>query len=225
MTDVDIRGAAAPKSDQLNAEDLIGAPRTVTVTDVTAGSAEQPIVVHFDGDGGRPYRPCKSMLRVMIAAWGDDGKAWAGKSMTLYHDPEVMFAGVQVGGIRISHVSHIENSISLSLTATKGKRKPYTVKPLKVEASAMYPEADFTANLPKWREAMAAGKATAEQVIARAEQKGRLSDQQKQAVRAPQEAEEAPAGASEGAPESEQPEPGDPDQPPATTDQDGEELF
>lgn len=183
--DVDIRGAAAPKSDQLNAEDLIGAPRTVKITDVTAGNAEQPIVVHFEGDGGRPYKPCKSMLRVMIAAWGDKGKDWIGKSMTLYHDPEVMFAGVQVGGIRVSHVSDIEHSISLSLTATRGKRKPYTVKPLKVEAPAMYPQDAFSENLPKWREAIASGKLTADQVIQRAEQKGKLTDEQKRQIREP----------------------------------------
>jgi len=189
MSEVDIRAAAAPKSDQLNAEDLIGAARTVTVTDVTAGSNEQPIIVHFEGDGGRPYKPCKSMLRVMIAAWGDKGKDWVGKSMTLYHDPEVMFAGVQVGGIRISHVSDIDHSISLSLTATRGKRKPYRVDPLKAEAPTEYPGVTFRDNLPKWRDAIEAGKLTVDQVIDRAEKKGKLTDDQKAAIREPVERE------------------------------------
>ncbi|MFW5969621.1 MAG: hypothetical protein ACOCP9_03200 [Halofilum sp. (in: g-proteobacteria)] len=206
MTDdtVDIRGAAAPKSDQLNAEDLIGAPRTVTITNVTAGSAEQPVVVHFSGDNGRPYKPCKSMLRVMIAAWGDDGKEWVGQSMTLYHDPEVMFGGVKVGGIRISHVSGIDQPLSLSLTATRGKRKPYRVDPLPADAAqapAEYPAADFEANLPAWRQAIADGKLTADQVIQRASQKGTLTDAQKEAIRAPI---EAPAEQQPAEPQGEQ---------------------
>ena len=41
-----------------------------------------------------------------------------------------------MGGIRISHLSHIERVIALSLTATKGKKEPYTVKRLAEPARA-----------------------------------------------------------------------------------------
>ena len=56
---------------------------------------------------------------------------------------------------------------------------------------ASYPEDAFKANLPKWREAIQAGKATAEQIIVRASSKGQLTDEQQAAIRAPIEA--APA--------------------------------
>ena len=35
-----------------------------------------------------------------------------------------------MGGIRISHASHIDKPITMALTATRDNRKPFTVKPL-----------------------------------------------------------------------------------------------
>jgi hypothetical protein len=134
---VDIRASISPNSSQLNADDLIGQPRTIRVTSVKAHSADQPIAVYFDGDNGKPYLPCKSMRRVLVAAWGDVAADWIGRSMTLYSDPEVVFGGVKVGGIRISHVSHIDQPLSILLTTTRSKRKPYLVKPLKAEVRPM----------------------------------------------------------------------------------------
>lgn len=127
----------APKSDQLNADDLIGGvTKTIKVTKVTlAGEVDQPVSIHFEGDNGKPYKPCKSMRRVLIHVWGDDGSAYVGRSMTLYCDPEVKFGGAKVGGIRISHMSNISEPVTMALTATKAQRKPYTVKPL-VQAPA-----------------------------------------------------------------------------------------
>jgi len=96
------------------------------------GSPEQPIKINFEGDNNKPYKPCKSMRRVLVQAWGKNGLNYVGRSMTLYCDPKVMFGGIAVGGIRISHMSHIESDITMALTALRGSRKPYTVKVLKV---------------------------------------------------------------------------------------------
>lgn len=136
MTDLSL--TIAPKSDQLNSDDLIAGPRTITITRVTGneGSAEQPVNVYFEGDNGKPYRPCKSMRRVMVQVWGKDGTQYPGRSMTLYRDPEVAFGGLKVGGTRISHMSHIEAPVTMALTATRANKKPFTVKPLKVERQA-----------------------------------------------------------------------------------------
>lgn len=124
-----------PKSDQLNADDLIAGPRTIAITRVAISpGAEQPVDVHFDGDGGKPFRPGKSMRRVMVAVWGPDPAAYAGKRMTLYRDPSVTWGGMEVGGIRISHMSHINTPMTMALTATKKARKPFTVQPLAQEA-------------------------------------------------------------------------------------------
>lgn len=134
-----------PKSDQLNADDLIGGPRTVTITKVSGtGNGDQPVAVYFEDDEGRPYKPCKSMRRVMIAVWGPDAAEYQGRSMTLYRDPEVAFGGMKVGGIRISHMSHLEREMTMALTATRASRKPYTVKPLQAKQPAPQPAE------PKW---------------------------------------------------------------------------
>lgn len=129
---IDMGQTIAPKSDQLNADDLIAGPMTITVTRVSAvpSSSDQPVDIHFQGDGGKPYKPCKSMRRVMVAMWGADATRYVGRRMTLYRDPEVMFGGMKVGGIRISHMSHIDGPRTMALTATRASRKPYTVKPL-----------------------------------------------------------------------------------------------
>lgn len=122
-----------PKSDQINADDLIGRSLTIKVTKVTIAPGEQPVTIAFEGDHGKPYKPGKSMCRVMVHLWGDDANKYVGRSMTLYRDPDVRFGGLVVGGIRISHMSHIENKVTMALTETKGKKKPFVVQPLQVE--------------------------------------------------------------------------------------------
>ena len=134
MIDVsNLRPTIVPKSDQLNADQLVGGPLTVTVTEVrVTTSDDQPVIVHYEGENGRPFKPCKTMRKLLIFAWGEDGRAWAGRSMTLYHDPSVRFGGSEVGGIRISHMSDIEGPIRVNLTATKGKKALHTIEPLVV---------------------------------------------------------------------------------------------
>ena len=178
MSIENLRDTVQPKSDQLNADDLLSGAVTIKVTAVTRGDGEQPISIHYD-DGGRPYKPCKSMRRVLIHAWGDDGRQWVGKSMTLYCDPEVKFGGVKVGGIRISHLSDIERTMDIALTATRGKRTPYRIEVLKPPAVVMYPDDKFQAELPKMLAAIESGKSSAEKIIAFCEKTGRLTDEQK----------------------------------------------
>lgn len=137
----DLRQTIAPKSDQLNSDDLIGRNLTITITKVSlCAEADQPIAVNFEGDNNKPYKPCKSMRRVMVNIWGPDGNAYAGRRMTLYRDDKVQFGGQAVGGIRISHMSHIERDVVMALTATRANRKPFTVKPLVETKTAPEPD-------------------------------------------------------------------------------------
>lgn len=133
----DLSKTIEPKSDQLNSDDLLAGPMTITVTKVTASpsSEDQPVSIFFQGDHGKPFKPAKSMRRLLVATWGKDGSTYVGKSMTLFREPTVKFGGLEVGGIRISHLSHIDKPMTLALTATRGSRKPYTVKPLVVDLS------------------------------------------------------------------------------------------
>jgi hypothetical protein len=133
---IDLRGTIKPKSDQLNADDLIGGPITIRITGVMVGEGEQPVSISFDGDGGKPFKPGKSMRRVLVNLWGPDGAVYIGRSLTIYRDEQVVFGGVEVGGIRISHMSHLQRETTMALTATKAKRKPFTVRPLVVEKPA-----------------------------------------------------------------------------------------
>lgn len=124
----------AAKSDQLNAEDLVGGPRTVRITNVRVKSSEdQPVLIHFEGDNGKPFKPCKTMRRLLIQVWGDDSAHYPGRALTLYLDPNVKYGGMMVGGIRISHMSHLDQPRSFFLTETRGKKKQHTVKPIQIE--------------------------------------------------------------------------------------------
>lgn len=149
----DLSRTIIPKSDQMNSDDLISGPMTIRIVKVSAdnGSSEQPILVHYEGDEGKPWKPCKSMRRVMVAIWGADGSKYPGRSMTLYRDPTVKWGGLEVGGIRISHMSHMDGPVTMALTATKQSRKPFTVKPLAIQDRARNPvdeyALEFAANL------------------------------------------------------------------------------
>jgi len=119
------------KSDQMNSDDLIGGSITITVKNVKINeSGEQRVSIGYEGDGDKPWKPCKSMCRVIVANWGADTKIYYGRKLTLYRDAAVKWAGMEVGGIRISHMSHIPKEITMALTATRGNKKPFTVKPI-----------------------------------------------------------------------------------------------
>lgn len=132
---MDLTESIIPKSDQVNADDLIGGAQTFTVREVKRGNAEQPIDVMLV-ETERAYRPSKSMRRVLVAAWGKDSAVYAGRKLTLYRDPEVTFGRDKVGGIKISHLSHIDAPMQIALTVTRGKRAPHTVQPLTETAPA-----------------------------------------------------------------------------------------
>jgi len=196
MTDVTkLRSTIEPKSDQLNADDLIGTTKTITVTAVKSGTPDQPVTINYEGDNGRPYKPCKSMRRVLIHLWGDDGRQWAGQSMTLYCDPEVKFGGVKVGGIRISHMTGIERPVDVALTVTRGKRAPYKIEPLKVaqepQQPTMYPPEKFNKNKSAWQELVTSGKKTPDEIIAQVQKSGQLTDDQLAEIRAFDQTEQA----------------------------------
>jgi hypothetical protein len=127
----DMRAVIVPKSDQLNADDLLTGPITITVREVSIRpGTEQPVSIFYDGDNGKPYKCCKSMARVMVHCWGADANQYVGRSMTLYCDPKVKWGGMAVGGIRISHMSHLRDTVTMALTETKGSKKPFIVQPL-----------------------------------------------------------------------------------------------
>lgn len=130
---VDMSQFVEAKSDQLNADDLIGGPRTITVRRVAGNEGDQPVSIFYDGDNGKPFRPCKTMRRILLAVWGRNAADYAGRSMTVYRDDSVTFGGLNVGGIRISHMSHIDKEMLVVVMKTKGKKAGIKIQPLQVE--------------------------------------------------------------------------------------------
>jgi hypothetical protein len=164
-----------PKSDQLNADDLIARTLTIKVTAVKGtGDKDVPVAINFEGDKDKPYKPCKSMRRVLVSLWGGNkNQEYIGRSMTLYRDDSVKFGGIAVGGIRISHLSDIENDISLMLTVSRTSRKPYPVKKLEVAAPV---KPLLTPDHKRWGQAVAA-LAAKETTIESMREKWEVSDE------------------------------------------------
>lgn len=133
---IDLSDTVIAKSDQLNAVDLIGGPITIKITGVKKTSDAQPVVINYEGDNGRPFKPCKTMRRLLIGMWKNDGSKYVGRSLTLYMDPDVKWAGKKEGGVRISHASDIPKEQTFVLRETKNSTLHYAVKPLKVEQTA-----------------------------------------------------------------------------------------
>lgn len=127
---LDISKMIEPKSDQQNFDDYLAGDRIVTISEVRKGSTEQPVELHLAEYPGRPYKPGKSMRRVLVAAWGADASQYVGRRLHLYGDPDVKFGGQSVGGIRIRAMSHIPGPARVNLTVTRGKREPFEVLPL-----------------------------------------------------------------------------------------------
>jgi len=132
----EVLASIVPKSDQLNADDLLTGPITVMITKVSKGDREQPIIVEIEGH--QPYKPCKTMRRVLIATFSDDPKRWLGQQATLYLDPNVTWAGVKVGGIRISHLSGIDGPKTFMLTQKRGQKVEVTIHPVVVSEEQKY---------------------------------------------------------------------------------------
>lgn len=133
---IDMSGTITPKSDQTNSEDLLVGPKTIRVTGVVlTGDEQQPVAIDYEGCNGRPYKPCKSMRRVLVALWGSNAGLYIGRSMTLYCDQSVAFGGSAVGGIRISAMSDIAKDSAVLLTVKRAVRKPFQVKKLVVQPS------------------------------------------------------------------------------------------
>ena len=76
MTSDSLRDTIAAKSDQLNADDLIAGPITVTVQAVKRGSdAQQPVSVDI-GEGRQPSLAHQSRCGVLdFACWGETALA------------------------------------------------------------------------------------------------------------------------------------------------------
>lgn len=131
MAEIDLSDTIKAKSDQLNASEIAG-EKTIKITKATKTSGDQPVSIFYEGDEGKPYKPCLSMRRVIAFLWGEKVDM-TGRSITLVCDPTVVWAGEEVGGIRIKAMSHIKKKTKVVTRASKHKTKTYEIEPLEVE--------------------------------------------------------------------------------------------
>jgi hypothetical protein len=147
---MDLTASTEARSDQINADDLLAGPATYTVREVVKGKAEQPfdfLLVETD----KAYRPGVIMRRVIVAAWGKESSQYAGRRLTVYRDPTVRFGSAAVGGIRISHMSHIDKPVEVMSQVTRGKREKFTVTPLPELSPADKLRAEWKSATPERR--------------------------------------------------------------------------
>lgn len=175
---MDMTASIAPKSDQLDADDLLAGPVTVTITEVRKGpSAEQPfnfLLAEFE----RPWRPCKTVRKLIVAAWGPETTVYHGRRLTLVRDPNVTWAGEAVGGIRVSHMSNMKDGkpMRVSVQETSRTKASIVIQPLPDAP----PPQDYSSQVATatskddlntvWRQASSAGHLTdqlRESIIAR----------------------------------------------------------
>lgn len=121
------------KSDQLNACDLIE-PIVVSVLGVKydKSNVQQPAIIQISG-GYQPYKPNLTYRRVLMACWGKFPEQWIGRSMQLFTDPKVKFGGEEVGGVCISHLSHIDSDKRVQVNESRGKKKTLLIKRLETD--------------------------------------------------------------------------------------------
>lgn len=129
-----LRSALAPKTDQIDATDLIGRPPQVfTIAEVQANGSEladqQPVNIRLK-ETKLFWRPSKGMLRVLADNWGLTTSEWAGRKVELYGDPNVYFGREKRGGTRISRLSHISATKTTLVNPRGGKGAYHTVEPL-----------------------------------------------------------------------------------------------
>jgi len=58
-------------------------------------------VMSFREEGVKPMIVNKTNWMVLEAVYGDESDDWIGKSVEVYHDPEVMMMGNRIGGTRV----------------------------------------------------------------------------------------------------------------------------
>lgn len=121
-----------PKSDQLNADDLVGGDKLIRIRDIKISEGDQPASMFYDGDDGKPYKPNKTMRKIIAHCWGLVESEYIGRYILLYRDESVKWGGEEVGGIRIKAMSHIDDRKRISLQISRGKKLPFIIEPLRV---------------------------------------------------------------------------------------------
>jgi hypothetical protein len=187
----DFASTTQAKSDQMNAVDLVGGPVAYRITGIKmTGAPDQPVSISVDGHR-QPWKPSKTFRRVLLLLWPETSPdEWVGRDVVLWCDPEIKWAGEKVGGIAISHASHINERKVFALAESKSKRKTIVVEPFQpVDAPAQssapvfWPDEAFAKRLAAAQPKIDSRELTAEAFIATLEKKAPMTAGQKARVK------------------------------------------
>lgn len=181
------------KSDQFNYEHFLAGPKTFKVAKIGSkkDQGKKKLLIYMEGHESTPFVPCLGMIKCLSSAegWGDKLAEWVGRSITLFGDSKVMFGSKELGGVRISHISHIAADYETKITERRGVRIDYLICKLDTAPAATtakpYPAYQFASQLEKMRGSIAAGKSTADKIVAYCLTIGTLTPEQEAAIRAP----------------------------------------
>lgn len=194
MEEMNIREFVTIKSDRLNYENFIMGAKEFTIAKLAkkTDQGKARLLIYFEGYESTPYWPSLGMIKCLSSpdGWGEvPFSDWIGRRMTLFGEPTVVYAGKEIGGIQISHISHIKAEYSTKITLRRGMRIDFTIEPLtttaKTAPAAAYPADQFAAQLEKMRGSIASGKSTADKIVAYCLTIGTLTAEQEAAIRAP----------------------------------------
>jgi hypothetical protein len=198
MEDMNIREFLTIKSDRLNYENFIMGAKEFKISKLAkkTDQGKARLLIYFEGHEATPYWPSLGMIKCLSSpdGWGESPfSEWIGRSMTLFGEPTVVYAGKEIGGIQISHISHIKTEYSTKITLRRGMRIDFTIEPIAVMSAAPakparpatpYPAEQFAAQLDKMRGSIASGKATADKIVAYCLTIGTITPAQEAAIRA-----------------------------------------
>lgn len=189
LTAQDLQRATQAKSDQLNSCDLLGGSLVSKIIDVKAGNSDQPVIIIIDS-WKQPWKPSKTSLRVLCACWGNEPSAWIGRYAVLYCDETVTWGGEAIGGIRASHLSHIDGEKKVAVNIKKGKKGMQIVLPYYPDDSqapaaepVFWPDEAFAKQLSAAQARIDSGDITVDAFVARLEKKAPLTVGQKARVK------------------------------------------
>ena len=132
----DIVKFCEPKSDQLNAADLISCNKIIKIKKVrVTATGTQDCTIWFEGDNDKPWKPCKTMGRIMLERYGSDIQKWVGKYIELFRDPEVVYGGKKEGGIRIAAMSDIPSDFETVVRVARSSTKVVKIRKLTITAA------------------------------------------------------------------------------------------
>ncbi|WGH94146.1 hypothetical protein QDX21_04970 [Auritidibacter ignavus] len=149
---LDMSGTIVAKSDQINASDITQ-PTIITITDVKVKKGDdQPVWITVAEYPKSYFKPGLTVRRILAHLWGNDGAAYIGRQIEIYNDSTVKWGGQEVGGIRVSRMSHIDKPEVLTLPEGRGKWKDFYVEPLPQQPQQQPQQSPQAA--PDWDEAI-----------------------------------------------------------------------